>query len=54
MMNTANSRYGVALLDGRQGPAGSNEKGIIIAANEDRVVERLRELVAPIYAGRMR
>jgi DNA-binding NarL/FixJ family response regulator len=44
---TANSGYGVVRLDGRLGPVGLLEKGVIIATGESRVAEWLRELAWP-------
>jgi DNA-binding NarL/FixJ family response regulator len=47
MTETINSGYSVVRMDGRQGPVGLLEKGVIIASGESRVTEWLREIMWP-------
>jgi hypothetical protein len=47
MTETINSGYSVVRVDGRQGPVGLLEKGVIIASGESRVAEWLREIMWP-------
>jgi DNA-binding NarL/FixJ family response regulator len=51
MTRTTNSGYSAVELFARQGPVGLNEKGIIIATNEDRVAGWLRDSIKPFMRG---